>query len=141
MSTRSLICIQKENEIDTKYCHWDGYPANNGIILFENYKEEHEVEELLVNDEYISSLGPTVEDTAYGGEQPNVPYAREDNNQWLLEEDVIEGGAECWAEYVYLFKNGDWYVAELYENTKKCGFVLLEAVIDNDFEIPKMKTF
>jgi len=141
MSTRSLICIQKENEIDTKYCHWDGYPSNNGVLLLENYKEEHEVEELLVNDEYISSLGSTVEDTAYGGEQRNVPYAREDNNRWLLEEDVIEGGAECWAEYVYLFKNGEWYVAELYENTKKCGFVLLEVVLDNDGKIPHMKTF
>ena len=74
-------------------------------------------------------------------QQHNVPYSRTDNDQWLLEEEVIEGGAECWAEYVYLFKNGDWYVAELYEETKRMGFVLLEAVIDNDFKIPKMKTF
>jgi len=141
MSTRSLICIQKENEIDTKYCHYDGYPSNNGVLLFENYKEEHEVEELLVNDEYISSLGATVEDTAYGGEQQNTSYSREDNIQLFLEEDLINDADNCWADYIYLFKNGEWYVAECYEETKKCGFVLLEVVLDNDGKIPNMKTF
>jgi hypothetical protein len=140
MSTRSLICIQKGNEIDTKYCHWDGYPSNNGVLLFENYKEEHEVEELLVNDEYISSLGETVEDTSYGGEQQNTSYSREDNIQLFLEEDLINDADNCWAEYIYLFKNGEWYVAECYEETKKCGFVLLEVVLDNDGKIPHMKT-
>ena len=138
MSTRSLICIQKGNEIDTKYCHWDGYPSNNGVILFNNYKEEHEVEELLVNDEYISSLGETVETTNYGGEQNNQTYSREDNIQLFLEEDVINDAG--WADYIYLFKNGEWYVAECYEDTKKIGFVLLEVVLGNDFEIPNMKT-
>ena len=140
MSTRSLICIQKGNEIDTKYCHWDGYPSNNGVLLFENYKEEHEVEELLVNDEYISSLGETVETTMYGGEQQNTSYSREDNIQLFLEEDIINDADNCWAEYIYLFKNGEWYVAECYEHTKKIGFVLLEVVLGNDFKIPHMKT-
>ena len=140
MSTRSLICIQKGNEIDSKYCHWDGYPSNNGVLLFENYKEEHEVEELLVNDEYISSLGDTVETTKYGGEQNNQSYSREDNIQLFLEEDLINDAENCWADYIYLFKNGEWYVAECYEDTKKVGFVLLEVVLGNDFEIPHMKT-
>ena len=118
----------------------DGYPSNNGVILFNNYKEEHEVEELLVNDEYISSLGETVETTNYGGEQNNQTYSREDNIQLFLEEDIINDADNCWADYIYLFKNGEWYVAECYEDTKKIGFVLLEVVLGNDFEIPHMKT-
>ena len=98
MSTRSLICIQKGNEIDTKYCHWDGYPSNNGVLLFENYKEEHEVEELLVNDEYISSLGATVEDHCLWWRTTIITsYSREDNIQLFLEEDLINDADNCWA--------------------------------------------
>ena len=40
MATRSRIAIEKENgTVESIYCHWDGYPENNGRILVENYTD------------------------------------------------------------------------------------------------------
>ena len=48
MATRSLIGINLNNGI-TKviYCHWDGYPENNGKILMENYTSPSAVFDLM----------------------------------------------------------------------------------------------
>lgn len=38
MGTRSAIVLKREDgKYQGIYCHWDGYPSNNGKILFENY--------------------------------------------------------------------------------------------------------
>lgn len=48
MATRSNIAIQIEKDKFKKvYCHWDGYPAYNGRVLFENYISKEKIEELL----------------------------------------------------------------------------------------------
>ena len=61
MATRSRIAIEKENgTVESIYCHWDGYPENNGRILIENYKD-HEKVQALIDLGDISSLAPNVE--------------------------------------------------------------------------------
>ena len=39
MGTRSTIAIHNKNgEIKSVYCHWDGYYEHNGVILYNFYK-------------------------------------------------------------------------------------------------------
>lgn len=48
MATRSQIGIENENgTVRAIYCHWDGYPDNNGKILKECYTDRNKVEQLL----------------------------------------------------------------------------------------------
>lgn len=60
MATRSRIGIITETEVKSVYCHWDGYPSNNGRILLEYYNDRKKVEDL-VNLGDISSLNNSIE--------------------------------------------------------------------------------
>lgn len=41
MSTRSRIAIKtSDNEFKSIYCHWDGYPSNNGALLLKHYNSK-----------------------------------------------------------------------------------------------------
>ena len=56
MATRSRIGIVKENgTVESIYCHWDGYPENNGQLLLDNY--DYEMAQGLIELGDISSLG------------------------------------------------------------------------------------
>lgn len=49
MATRSRIGIENEDgTVSSIYCHWDGYPDNNGKILVEHYTDREKVKELIV---------------------------------------------------------------------------------------------
>ena len=122
MATRSLICKTTgfETEIESKYCHYDGYPSYNGDILLNHYNDEIEIDNLLANDKYISSLETSIEETKFGGEEHNSFHKDE---QTLFESD------DYGVEYIYLFKNGEWYVTDCYENEP--SFKLLSDVLKN----------
>ena len=48
MATRSRIAIEhSDGIIESIYCHWDGYPENNGVILREHYYDREKVESLI----------------------------------------------------------------------------------------------
>jgi hypothetical protein len=48
MATRSRIGIVNEDgTVSSIYCHWDGYPSNNGRILVEHYTDREKVKELI----------------------------------------------------------------------------------------------
>lgn len=48
MATRSRIGIEKvDGSVVSIYCHWDGYPRNNGRLLSEHYNDVEKVEELI----------------------------------------------------------------------------------------------
>ena len=48
MATRSKIAIENENgTVSSIYCHWDGYPDNNGKILKEYYTDRNKLQQLL----------------------------------------------------------------------------------------------
>jgi hypothetical protein len=51
------------------YCHWDGYPENNGKLLLEHYKDEAKVSALMDLGN-ISSLNPEI------GEKHDFDYNR-----------------------------------------------------------------
>ena len=60
MATRSRIAIENQDgTVRSIYCHFDGYPSNNGRILFEHYKTQEKVESL-ISLGALSSLRPEV---------------------------------------------------------------------------------
>ena len=57
MSTRSRIAIkQKDNTYKSIYCHCDGYPEYNGVILYYHYSDPMKIK-LLMSLGDISYLG------------------------------------------------------------------------------------
>lgn len=60
MSTRSRIgYVANDGKVVSIYCHWDGYPSNNGEILLNNYTDPFKVK-ALISLGAISSLGEEV---------------------------------------------------------------------------------
>ena len=48
MATRSMIGIEEnDGKITAIYCHWDGYPSNNGMCLHSHYGDEKKIRELM----------------------------------------------------------------------------------------------
>ena len=60
MATRSTIALEfADGTIGQVYCHWDGYLAHNGKILFENYSNPFILRDL-IDLGGLSSLRPTI---------------------------------------------------------------------------------
>lgn len=98
MSTRSQIGIlNKDGSVDSVWCHWDGYPSNNGTLLLDNYTKVKDIRALLA-DGNLSSLNKPEQDRGSDG-----PTHSANVDEFL----AIDG----WQEYFYLFKNRRWYVS------------------------------
>jgi hypothetical protein len=55
MSTRNNIGIlNRDGTVEIIYCHYDGYPRNNGTILLTYYYKEKTVRELIINGNLVS---------------------------------------------------------------------------------------
>lgn len=130
MATRSRIAIETpEGIVKSIYCHWDGYPENNGKLLHEHYGDRAKVERLISLGD-ISFLAPELEPTgphtftdpqkgvvtAYhrdrGEEKRNAIHA--DSKKWL-KSDIEEFG--------YLFtKENEWvYVSDSDRRPRPCA--------------------
>ena len=60
MATRSAIGMRTvTGQITAVYCHWDGYPSNNGAILNQHYTDPNKIVELITLGG-ISSLRPEI---------------------------------------------------------------------------------
>lgn len=127
MATRSRI-IMRENDgsIISIYCHWDGYPANNGRILLDHYTDRDKVDELLGLGG-ISTLAPEI-----GEKHPfgKFEYDGDWDKKWdgwvtAYKRDRGEQDGDCvyhpslealrdsgdLEEYGYVFDHDDrWYV-------------------------------
>jgi hypothetical protein len=61
MATRSTIaCKLADGSIRQIYCHWDGYPSNNGQLLLDHYNSQ-ELAELVTSIGDMSLLAASVE--------------------------------------------------------------------------------
>ena len=70
MATCSAIGIITDRYIYGIYCHWDGYPENNGRMLVEHYNTIDQIWELIKLGD-LSSLGEKI------GEQHNEKFAHQ----------------------------------------------------------------
>ena len=131
MSTRGRIGIQnKLGEIASIYVHHDSYPDGVGKRLVNYYKDKDKIMKLMELGD-ISSLGtePVENKNAWkslkGGwtfdEWKKMNPDNKCNTYKTRGEDVpasivktveeyIKQGDACWAEYLYLFKDKEWYV-------------------------------
>lgn len=128
MSTRSLIgVLNKDGSVTHIYCHWDGYPSNNGKLLTEHYTDYQKIQQLLKLGD-LSSLGEEI-----GEKHPFDTYNLPDEEKAKFENwttaygrdrsekdtqahtsksvDEFKGYfTESWCEYCYMFDDGTWYV-------------------------------
>jgi hypothetical protein len=118
MATRSRIGIENENGTVTSiYCHWDGYPENNGAILHKHYTNREKVQKL-IDLGSISSLAPEIDapeghtfETPVGGvvvayhrdRGESLQHASHRNIQCFFNSDI--------EAYGYVFnQKGEWLV-------------------------------
>ena len=76
MATRSLIGkLNSDGTVTHIYCHWDGYPSHNGVLLQEYWDTPFKVDQLLALGD-LSSLGSEI------GEQQDFNGFR--NRDWCM---------------------------------------------------------
>ncbi len=104
MATRSNIGIMKKSgEVETIYCHWDGYPEHNGCMLFNFYNTVEQVNEL-ISKGYISALNKTISESEFFDRITNTNYKS-------LKTLIDDLSSNYGIEYVYLFSELEkkWY--------------------------------
>ena len=117
MAKRSNIAMKtKEGKIVSVYCHWDGYVANNGRILLENYADISKIEALVALGS-ISSLGEQIgeaqdfDDRSTQKDEWTLFYSRDRGEQLSIQEyDDIPSWIADMEEYAYLWNGQDWLV-------------------------------
>lgn len=123
MSTRGLIAIEAaDRSCRSIYVHFDMYPSGAGVCLNAHYNTKERIEALFALGD-LSGLGgrlsnddpePDAQDVCHAyhrdyGEKLCPPRVWADADEMLARaEDAY------WAEYVYLFRDGKWYVNTTY---------------------------
>ena len=139
MSTRSRIAIEdQDGTVRSIYCHWDGYPEYNGVVLKENYQTQEKVEQLIALGS-ISSLKPLVappEGATHTFDNPlnvvTVAYHRDRGEELSVKvhgsvNDFVKSDVE---EYGYVFTAaGEWLFANGHVGAYDREAVLLENVL------------
>lgn len=122
MGTRSDIIAQLSNGKWARiYCHWDGYLKHNGRILFDHYKTQKKVEQLLSHGD-LSSLAPKC-NKPKGHSFDNrvngycVYYGRdrgETGTEAKIGDTLSEVWPEIdtWTEFTYVWFDGKWSVGD-----------------------------
>ena len=126
MGTRSNIAYERPNgQVVVTYCHYDGYPDYNEVILNENYDTLQKAEEL-ANQGYLSSLKPTLKDSLEGRANHDAPMIYHSLHSYLndIQWDI---------EWIYIFRRGQWYVCEGMEVDDNYK-ILDKDFIENDFQ-------
>ena len=132
MATRSNIAMKtKEGKIVSVYCHWDGYVANNGRILLENYADISKIEALVALGS-ISSLGEQIgeaqdfDDRSTQKDEWTLFYSRDRGEQLSIQEyDDIPSWIADMEEYAYLWNGQDWLVND-HGATDEAGYPIFD---------------
>lgn len=140
MATRSRIAIENtDGTVKSVYCHWDGYPSNNGALLLENYNDETKIRELISMGE-ISSLDENIKpkdpskhnfDNRESG--TTCFYHRDRGEDLTIDEHhSIKDWQKksCRQAWNYIWRNGKWY----FQNSTAKNLVVLKPshCVDND---------
>ena len=117
MATRSNIAMKTaDGKIVSVYCHWDGYVANNGKILLENYADISKIEALVALGS-ISSLGEQIgevqdfNDRDTQKDEWTLFYSRDRGEELSIQEyaDIPSWIADM-EEYAYPWNGTEWLV-------------------------------
>jgi hypothetical protein len=151
MATRSTISIvdtrTKDGQGRTIYCHWDGYPSNNGRILLESYTNPEKINALIdlgdissladnvapkaegvlrkMNENYKYDLIPTTQPHSFDSPHDGVVIAyMRDRGEKDCEASSFKGkepGNKIAQEFDYLFviDENKWYVRNNHNSKPK----------------------
>ena len=86
------------------YCHYDGYPQYNGVILSEHYNTKEKARGLVDNG-YQSALKETVKESNQDRVHEEPPTTYHSFHAFIMDINFD-------IEWVYLFKDNAWYYAE-----------------------------
>jgi hypothetical protein len=114
MATRGRIGIQlKDGSVLSVYSHWDNYPEWNGKKLKEHFNSYEQAAELIDGGD-ISSLWTDTDwqnnkmeeyRTLYYAERGEADTEPNLHNSFQA---FISGVNDSWADYAYLFADGEW---------------------------------
>lgn len=123
MSTRGIIAIEDPDKTcRAVYVHFDMYLDGAGICLTQHYTAPERVEKLLALGG-LSALGDKLseDDPEPDAQDVCIAYHRdygeeyEAPDEWKSADELLANAHESyWAEYVYLFRDGKWYVNTTY---------------------------
>lgn len=146
MATRSFIGMLENGVLRGIYCHWDGYPSNNGNILVNHYTNVQKIKEL-IDLGSLSSLGenvnPTDENHSWNNPQKGVcvAYHRDRDEDLAIDEfknldEIHDYFDDNWIDYIYIYVNEKWYCC-YYKNDELFGCEItkdnVEALKKDDF--------
>ena len=153
MSTNSFIGIIEHNVLKGIYCHADGYPAFNGKMLNEYYKNDSKIYKL-IDLGFIYSLGKYV--SPYERQTHNFEY-RQENVVLAYGRDRGEKNVEAvefqnvkafkdfiknsFIRYIYIRYNHEWYVVKQINNKTIDLIKLVEVLENTNKEIGSYKEF
>ena len=137
MATRSFIAkeVGKDKYLSI-YCHWDGYIKGNGLTLYNNYNNELMVNKLLELGD-LSSLNEFLEpnpNEEHTFDHPQnkvcVAYGRDRGEKNVeAKERTLKEIWDSWCEYVYIWKNDEWYVST---SSDAKGLIPLEKYLESE---------
>lgn len=109
MATRSRIAIVNPNgTVESIYCHFDGYPENNGQLLLDNYDYEMTRELIDLGDISVLAKHPDRVEAYHRDRGEEYREPRVDESMDAFFESDIE-------EYGYLItRDGEWYMKSAY---------------------------
>ena len=133
MATRACIAKLDDNGLKAIYSHSDNYLAHTGKILDQHYQDESKVDELLAHGDVSiinENIGVKLDFNDYDlfiknkqcrfyyrdrGEDYNKRKAEQLKDETELLEFAFE---KCYADLVYMYAFGSWYV---YDNSNEIG--------------------
>jgi len=111
MATRSTIAYETPEGVRAIYCHWDGYPDEEGgvgQILNDHYNKLPDIIDLLNNGD-LSALKPTLIESTFYQDRGEDSLA----SVYPTEASWIEWAMNCGCEYGYLYRGDKWNVQEI----------------------------
>lgn len=108
MATRSMIAQSlPDGTLRSIYCHWDGYPSNNGAILHRFYNTEEQVTALMDGGD-LSTLAADIKNN----ERIQSDYMSFSGQRFATADEAIEYYTESWCEWFYKFEDGIWWARD-----------------------------
>jgi len=130
MSTRCIIAKKMQGgKYKAVYSHWDGYPEKPGAgwTLRNNYTTTQSVNKLLSKGDISSLRGKIGRKHDFDDYQTakindwSTFYYRDRGESWSETKpkmfsslkNLIDYASGSWAEYLYIFENGEWHYIDL----------------------------
>lgn len=132
MSTRSNIAIQNEDgTISMIYCHFDGYPSNNGSILQEDYQDAGKINRLIALGD-MSSLSNNLGGCCFYSRDRGEEFSGVKPRVFNNEEVFLLKGKNNFQSYLYYFRDSEWWMFSDFHDLCQDGLVKLETVLSQE---------